>query len=453
MTREEHYVRLFCTPPRWELIRNRIEYANTMGDHAAANAEFESCIAAGDHRRRTSWTELVEQHNIWCQNAHKKASILRRRRPWNGKVKTQHLPPRLRQTPFFPKNFEMERRIKRVSTADVDEHDFVAGEVWRDSREPLDIGDRSDNEQKPHLRNCPCWLACTVCGEREVSKMFDTPVALFVFNRPEVTQRTFEAVARAKPKRLALVADGPRHRADETLCELTRKIVADVHWDCEVSTLFSDRNLGCRENVARGLSWVFSQYDRAIILEDDCVPAADFFQFCDQLLARYADDERVTMIGGSAPADGVSSPFSYLFSRYTLIWGWATWRRAWSGYDVDMNAWPEDRDGGLLERWLEDADERLHWRRRFDKTHAGHTTWDHQWTLHCWRRAGLTALPTTNLVTNIGFGSDATHTTSLSAAARLSVPSGSIDFPLRHPFEVTRDAALDKRIYREILNS
>ncbi|MES2044583.1 MAG: glycosyltransferase family 2 protein [Pseudomonadota bacterium] len=283
--------------------------------------------------------------------------------------------------------------------------------------------------------------------------MFDTPVALFIFNRPEVTRQTFEAIARAKPKRLALIADGPRHRADEAPCELARNIAGDVHWECEVTKLFSDRNLGCRGNVSRGLDWVFSQFDSAIILEDDCVPATDFFEFCDLLLARYADDERVTMIGGSAPAGGISSQFSYLFSRYTLIWGWATWKRAWSGYDVSMKAWPDDRDGGLLEHWLEDEGERLHWCRRFDKTHAGHTTWDHQWAWHCWRRAGLTALPTTNLVTNIGFGSDATHTTSLADAARLSVPSGRIAFPLRHPTDVTRDAALDARIYREILNS
>ncbi len=280
--------------------------------------------------------------------------------------------------------------------------------------------------------------------------MFDTPIALFIFNRPELTRQTFAAIAQMKPKYLAVVADGPRDSRDVELCTAARNIATNVTWPCELICLFSEINLGCKRRVASGIDWVFKLFDRALILEDDCVPAASFFPFCKALLERYADDERVTMIGGSALHGGNSGSFSYSFSRYPLIWGWASWRRAWIGYDEDMSQWPEDRDGNWLEKWLPDKGERDYWYERFDSTFARQSTWDYQWILHCWRRAGLTALPSINLVTNIGFGSDATHTRSPSDAARLSVPSGSMQFPLRHPPEIVRDGELDARIFREI---
>lgn len=280
--------------------------------------------------------------------------------------------------------------------------------------------------------------------------MFETPIALFIFNRPSTTERTFAAIAQMRPKYLVVVADGPRNANDEALCAATRRIATNVTWPCELHRLFSDVNLGCKRRVASGLDWVFLRFARALILEDDCVPAPGFFKFCEVLLERYATEERVSMIGGSALFGGNDSSFSYSFSRYPLIWGWASWRRAWQGFDPDMTHWPEDRNGGLLDKLFSDRSERDYWQERFDSTFARQQTWDYQWILHCWRRAGLTALPATNLVTNIGFGPDATHTNLAADSARLSVPSGWLEYPLRHPPEIVRDTKLDARIFREI---
>src|SRR5687767_13684909 len=164
-----------------------------------------------------------------------------------------------------------------------------------------------------------------------------TPVALLVFNRPQATARVFEAVARARPPRLLVVADGPRaDRPDDgELCHQTRAIIERVDWPCEVMKDYSDTNLGCRKRVSSGLDWVFSNVADAIILEDDCLPEPSFFPFCEELLERYRDDERVAMIRAGNFLEGrrVAST-SYYFSRWFHIWGWATWARAWKHNDV-----------------------------------------------------------------------------------------------------------------------
>lgn len=277
-----------------------------------------------------------------------------------------------------------------------------------------------------------------------------TPVVLFIFNRPEETARMFAEVARARPSRLLVVADGPRNEAEAENCNAARRIVEAADWDCELLTNFSETNLGCKRRVSSGLEWVFSQFETAIILEDDCIPDPTFFRYCDELLDKYRHDDRVSMICGSTFLPEKSSPYSYYFSRYGHVWGWATWRRAWSHYDVALKAWPQLRETPWLQDVLGEELAANYWAERFDRTHAGEVdTWDYQWFFNCWSMNGLAAVPKTNLITNIGFGEQATHTKE--AVETMSyLPVKAMDFPLQHPPVIERNQTEDAIAFRRM---
>jgi len=262
-----------------------------------------------------------------------------------------------------------------------------------------------------------------------------SPVAFLVFNRPQTTARVWEAIRKARPPKLLIVADGPRSdRPDDAQrCSDVRAICEHVDWPCDVARNYSDINLGCRRRVSSGLDWVFQTVEEAIVLEDDCLPHPSFFRFCQELLARYRDDERVMLITGDNFQPGPPrTDYSYYFSRYPHIWGWASWRRAWRHYDVDLSLWPIVRDGG----WLDDLFERPnvveYWRIMLSKV-ANHEidTWDYQMTFSLRCQNGLSILPRDNLITNIGFGADATHTAVKDSVANL--PVRAMEFPLHHP--------------------
>jgi hypothetical protein len=217
-----------------------------------------------------------------------------------------------------------------------------------------------------------------------------------------------------------------------------------VDWPCEVLHNFSDSNLGCRRRVSSGLDWVFEQVSEAIILEDDCVPHPTFFRYCEDLLARYRDDERIGMICGDNFQFGRKvGTASYYFSKYTHIWGWASWRRAWRHYDVNAGAWPEFFASGALKR-LTTAPERETWIKVFTRLHSGEIdTWDYQWTLACWAQSMLAVMPQVNLISNIGFGSTATRTRGTSIFANLPVEA--MTWPVREPPLVAADFHADRR--------
>ena len=276
--------------------------------------------------------------------------------------------------------------------------------------------------------------------------MTDVPVVLLVFNRPEITARTFAAIRAARPATLLVVADGPRpdRPGEAALCAATRAVVAEPDWPCRVLRDYSETNLGCGRRVASGLDWAFERVDQAIVLEDDCRPDASFFPYCAELLERYRDDPRVMMISGDNFQDGrLRGPASYYFSRYPHVWGWASWRRAWRRYDFTMAGWPElAKTGEWLGRHTADPLMAAYWRRCFTAAASGRVdTWDYQWLFACWAHDGLAVAPNRNLVENIGFGADATHTTG--DGRRLALPAAAMDFPLRHPAEMAPCAAAD----------
>jgi hypothetical protein len=182
-----------------------------------------------------------------------------------------------------------------------------------------------------------------------------TPVAFIIFNRPQTTEAVFAEIARARPRQLLVIADGARtdHPDDSEKCSAARAVINRVNWDCDVSTNYAETNLGCKQRVSSGLDWVFGLVEKAIILEDDCLPEPTFFHFCQELLERYCDDWRVMHISGDNFQLGHRrSSDSYYFSRYSHVWGWATWQRAWKFYDVEMKLWPDFRDRNWLRIYL-----------------------------------------------------------------------------------------------------
>jgi hypothetical protein len=275
-------------------------------------------------------------------------------------------------------------------------------------------------------------------------------IAFLIFNRPDTTKLVFEQIRRARPKRLFVIADGPRpgNLQEEKKCQAVRRIVDEgVDWDCEVFKNYSDVNLGCRVRPPTGLDWVFQHVDHCIILEDDCLPHPSFFPFCQDLLDRYRDDERIMMISGDN--FGVAqqrAPYSYYFSQIPHIWGWATWKRAWCKYDIDMKLWAEIKRGNWLKDLFSHSAQVQHWKETFDESEKGFNTWDHQWTFACLVQNGLCIMPSRNLITNIGFNQHATHTTVAGDAANM--PSSEISFPLTHPPFVIRDKNTDLSTFK-----
>ena len=282
-----------------------------------------------------------------------------------------------------------------------------------------------------------------------------TPVALLVFNRPDETSRVFAAIREARPQQLLVIADGPRtNRPDEVArCIKVRQIIEQVDWPCQVEYLYSETNLGCRKRVSSGLDWVFSQVEEAIILEDDCLPDQTFFRYCQEMLALYRYDERVMMVSGSnLLEEWKTATQSYHFSYYGGVWGWASWRRAWHYYDVDMPLWgePEIRD-----RVCDVIGAKIDFNKRakaFDNTASGRIdTWDYQWSFARLMQSGLTVVPSVNLVSNIGFGRDATHTKNARASvANLEVRQCS--FPLMITPFVAVDRGYDAAFLKKVLS-
>ena len=271
-----------------------------------------------------------------------------------------------------------------------------------------------------------------------------TPVAFIIFNRPDLTERTFQAIRQAQPRKLLVVADGPRlDRPNEAeKCAAARSVIDQVDWKCEVLTNYSNTNLGCKRRVSSGIDWVFSEVEEAIILEDDCLPTQSFFQFCQVILERYRHDDRVSMIGGTNYQQELSrTSYSYYFSKYAHVWGWATWRRAWKNYDVDMKTWTECKQHNLLQAIFHDVYEQRYWNDKFDEVHAGGIdTWDYQWLYTCFSQNRLSIVPNQNLISNLGFGADATH--SLGDSPWANLPTYDI-WEINHPQLITRNYGAD----------
>ena len=243
--------------------------------------------------------------------------------------------------------------------------------------------------------------------------MFSTPILFLIFNRPDTTEKVFEKIREIKPSQLFVAADGPRegNEKDKINCKAARSIATYVDWDCEVKTLFRDSNAGCGKAVSCAITWFFEHVEEGIILEDDCLPNPSFFFFCQEILKKYRFDHNIFHVSGSNYQYGKKrGKGDYYFSKLSHIWGWATWKRAWDRYDFSIEA--EDLLVHKAYPLKKDALLRQEWKTVFSDFRTNCVdTWDYQWLLTCWKYDGISIIPNKNLIYNLGFGSEATHTT------------------------------------------
>jgi hypothetical protein len=284
--------------------------------------------------------------------------------------------------------------------------------------------------------------------------MLNTPVLFLIFNRPDTTQQVFNEIRKAQPSQLFVAADGPRkERSNESiLCEKTREIINQVDWDCKVFTRFQDENLGCKHAVSSAIDWFFSNVDEGIILEDDCVPDTSFFPFCQQLLQKYRDDQRVMMISGmNYLYNNIEMDESYFFSRYYPIWGWATWRRAWSLYDLSMSDWPNCNSQNFLKNIYCHTKIASLLHNMFQKAYFNKIdTWDIQWVFACVINSGLAICPKYNLISNIGV--TGSHADKVCRFHYMPVKSLEVT-NIWHPHHVIPNIGIDKISFDEITKS
>jgi hypothetical protein len=273
-------------------------------------------------------------------------------------------------------------------------------------------------------------------------------VLFLIYNRPALAQRVFARIREAHPTRLFVAADGPRNEKpfDAELCKQARKVIDAVDWDCEVMMLFRENNLGCKKAVGSAIDWFFTHVERGIILEDDCLPHPDFFSYCDSLLDYYETDERVSVIAGDNFQDGRKrGTATYYFSKYNHCWGWATWRRAWQFYRGDLPFWQQWNSSDEWLQTIPDRVERNYWSSIFEKVRRNEIdSWAYPWTASVWYHGGLTATPNVNLVTNIGFGPDATHT--VTAESEEGLPVHALG-PLIHPERIEQEKKADRYVF------
>ena len=277
-----------------------------------------------------------------------------------------------------------------------------------------------------------------------------TPVLFLVFNRPDTTIRVFESIRQARPLRLYVAADGPRENKaaeSEKVQAVRNYIMTNIDWDCEVKTLFRDNNLGCKHAVSEAITWFFEHEDQGIILEDDCLPHPNFFPFCQELLERYRNEEQVSAITGNNFQNGIKrGKASYYFSKYNHCWGWASWRRAWKMYQGDLPFWLDWQSSTEWKRKLPNQAERQYWKKIFDRVYRNEIdSWAYPWTASVWYQGGLTVTPNVNLVSNIGFGKNSTHTSDETNPAS-SMPTYSIG-KLTHPARVNQNIHADRYVF------
>ena len=273
-----------------------------------------------------------------------------------------------------------------------------------------------------------------------------TPVLIIAFNRPDSTRKVFEAVKSVKPSHLYVAIDGPRlerGKKEQVLCQEVKDIFLNVDWPCEVKTLFNTRNLGCKRGPVSAINWLFEHEESGIILEDDILPLNTFFSYCEELLNAYKDDHRIGLIAGSNLISNhkvINS--SYTYSNYTHIWGWATWRRAWKLYDIEMTDWKKLKYTNLIESKTDGTFLfKKFWSQFFDSAYFNDVNaWDYQWLFTCWKNDLLTIIPKHSLIQNIGFGPDATHTTKVPKYIQQMIVK-EMPFPLISP----KDVVVDKK--------
>lgn len=284
--------------------------------------------------------------------------------------------------------------------------------------------------------------------------MYNTPILFIIFNRPEPTEQVLKAIRQRKPAKLYVAADGPRPSREDDIdkCKKTRSLIDKyVDWPCELKKLYREENIGVGLGVSEAISWFLNEEGKGVILEDDTVPASSFFDYCERLLIKYEDDERVMHIAGANHIPSLTRNLndSYFFSIQGNMWGWATWKRAWDLYDYKMSSLQYVLDEKILESFIPEKLVRKYVIAKFIETQSKLNTWDYQWDFCRYVNSGLSIIPKVNLVKNVGFGADATHTFSQENYFS-KLASENLELPLTHPSFLVRNRKIDNMHYNNL---
>lgn len=282
---------------------------------------------------------------------------------------------------------------------------------------------------------------------RDCNSFTCAPILIIGFNRPEFVRDQIEAISAAKPSQIFIAIDGPRpdHPGEDIKCKETAEQIKRITWPCEISTRIRNENLGCKYGPPDAISWFFSQVTAGIILEDDCRPTIDFLRFASELLIRYKDDERVGMISGNNHYGFMSNPQdSYRFSMNISIWGWASWSRAWKYHDVEPEHFRSNANQIFDTTSLTRRGKRLA-SAFFNQVLSANSTWDTQWALTLLKKEMFSITPARNLVANMGFQPESTHTGGYNFDTVHFINTQKLHFPLIHPQHITRDIQSDRR--------
>ncbi|OJJ19300.1 nucleotide-diphospho-sugar transferase [marine bacterium AO1-C] len=284
--------------------------------------------------------------------------------------------------------------------------------------------------------------------------MLKTPILLIIFKRLDTTLKVLEKIREVKPERLFIAADGPRPHVENEVekSKHARSIVDHIDWDCEVKTLFRDENLGCGLGPSSAISWFFENVEEGIILEDDCLPDKSFFFFCEEMLNRYKNDTRMMHIGGTNHHMGKKyGEASYFFSRINSCWGWATWKRAWQYFDYEMKMFEKFKKAQKIYDIFPNQEMATFKLQKFETGYENIVkgVWDYQWQFSFLSQSGIAIMPNKNLIKNIGFDEDATHTHHSGSKYQQNIHLEALELPLIHPEFIIVSQEADINLYNE----
>jgi hypothetical protein len=282
-----------------------------------------------------------------------------------------------------------------------------------------------------------------------------SPVLFVIFNRPDTAKHVFAEIKKQKPKYLFIASDGPRNDKPgeaATVNDLRNSLINQIDWDCELKTLFRKENIGCGLGVSTAITWFFDNVEQGIILEDDCVPLPGFFEFCDEMLNYYKDNDRIYEISGTNLQGGnIRSNGSYYFSKYGGIWGWATWARAWRHFSYEMENYDQFVKEKRIEKIFTDKKQQKYWIETLNKASKLGSWWDYQWVYSFWSHNGICIVPNVNLIKNIGFDNEGTHTLGEPNGYTKLAKGGSL-IEIRHPQDLKVNIKADSFLFKQFIN-
>ena len=274
----------------------------------------------------------------------------------------------------------------------------------------------------------------------------NTPIVLIIFKRSQSVKKIIDILRIFKPTNIYVIADGPREINEKSDCKKAREEIDKIDWNCSISKNYSLKNLGLKKRFKSGLDWVFENESKAVILEDDCIPDPSFFKYCDELLTKYKNNKKILTISGNNFNFTEESELknSYFFSKYPLIWGWATWKRTWDLYDEDISDWNINKTK-WLDKIYKSKTIKKYWKLIFNKLSKEEiNTWDYQLTYLSLKENGLNIIPSINLVKNIGVDSKSTNINKKSRNTNLR--ANKIKFPLNHPKKISTQENIESKI-------